>query len=186
MPRPYRLVIAGSREFTHPRFVDQLDELVPAHLATLGLEIAHLELVVVSGRQVGMDLAGEAWAKARGHGIDPYPADWTRYGNAAGPIRNQKMIDTKPDSVLINALLESRGSFDLMQRARRASIPCTAHRRARISNGEIFMPSHGTWVRYSEDVWPTEDQGPRPKKGLGGQKEQRAERRKRAKAARNE
>lgn len=50
-----------------------------------------------------------------------FPADWKRYGKAAGPIRNQQMIDEgKPDLVLAfhENINESRGTKDMVARAR--------------------------------------------------------------------
>lgn len=59
--------------------------------------------------------------------IEPYPADWDRYGKAAGPIRNQRMLDEgKPDLVLAfidKPLSESRGTADMVRRARKAGVP---------------------------------------------------------------
>jgi len=51
-----------------------------------------------------------------------FPADWERDGLAAGPIRNQRMIDEgKPDVVI--AFPGGRGTGDMIQRARKAGIP---------------------------------------------------------------
>jgi hypothetical protein len=46
-----------------------------------------------------------------------YPADWKQHGKAAGPIRNQQMVDTKPDLVLAFPLPGSRGTWDAVERA---------------------------------------------------------------------
>lgn len=51
-------------------------------------------------------------------------ADWKQYGRAAGPIRNQQMIDCHPDLVLAfhNDLEHSKGTKDCVNRARKAGI----------------------------------------------------------------
>lgn len=53
-----------------------------------------------------------------------FPADWNRYGNAAGPIRNRKMLDEKPDIVIAfhSNLQESRGTKDCVTEASRRGI----------------------------------------------------------------
>jgi hypothetical protein len=57
--------------------------------------------------------------------IDPHPAQWKRFGRAAGPIRNQEMLEAKPDRVLAfhNDLAHSKGTRDMVQRAHLAGIP---------------------------------------------------------------
>lgn len=53
--------------------------------------------------------------------IEPYPAEWLKYGHRAGPIRNQQMIDEgKPD--LVVAMAGGRGTNDMVQRAEKAGI----------------------------------------------------------------
>jgi len=46
---------------------------------------------VVSGQAPGIDTLGEQWANERGIPVKPFPADWTRFGKAAGRIRNGEM-----------------------------------------------------------------------------------------------
>jgi len=46
---------------------------------------------VVSGGCKGADECGERWALSNGIPVDVFDADWTRYGNYAGPLRNKKM-----------------------------------------------------------------------------------------------
>lgn len=54
-------------------------------------------------------------------GVKGFPADWTRYGRAAGPIRNRQMLDQKPDLVLAfhNDLTQSTGTADTVREATR-------------------------------------------------------------------
>jgi hypothetical protein len=50
-----------------------------------------------------------------------YPAHWDRYGNAAGPIRNRKMLDAEhPDLVLAFWDGESPGTLDWINMAVRS------------------------------------------------------------------
>jgi DNA-binding MurR/RpiR family transcriptional regulator len=54
-----------------------------------------------------------------------YPADWEAYGKAAGPIRNQRMLDEgKPDLVIaFSDLPTTSGTYDMIKRAKAAGIP---------------------------------------------------------------
>lgn len=63
-------------------------------------------------------------ALLRGWNIEEYPANWDLHGNAAGPIRNQRMVDLRPPAdVLVAAPLgKSPGTRDCMARARKAGI----------------------------------------------------------------
>lgn len=55
-----------------------------------------------------------------------FPAEWDKHGKAAGPIRNQAMLDlAEPDCVLAfsDDLDSSRGTKDMTERARKAGVP---------------------------------------------------------------
>jgi hypothetical protein len=56
--------------------------------------------------------------------IEPVAAEWDTFGRAAGPIRNQSMIDMAPDLVLAfhNDMDHSRGTVDTVDRAIKAGI----------------------------------------------------------------
>src|SRR2546425_7604608 len=54
------------------------------------------------------------------------PADWARYGKAAGPIRNQEQLDNgKPELGIAfhNDIAHSKGTADMVRRLRKAGIP---------------------------------------------------------------
>ncbi len=55
--------------------------------------------------------------------VEVFYADWYTQGKAAGPIRNQQMIDAKPDAVLAYWNGRSPGTLDTIRRAARAGIP---------------------------------------------------------------
>lgn len=82
---------------------------------------------VVHGDARGADKCAK-WAAEEMLGIPchTHPADWDRYGKAAGSIRNQEMLDKHPDigMVLAFPLPGSIGTWDMVGRAR-PDIPIT-------------------------------------------------------------
>lgn len=72
--------------------------------------------VIIQGEARGADATAKRWAESRGKHIDPYPADWTRHGKAAGPIRNSLMLkEGTPDIVL--AFPGGVGTADMVSKA---------------------------------------------------------------------
>jgi hypothetical protein len=82
---------------------------------------------VVEGEARGADRMARTVAEQLGYAVRPYPARWRQYGKAAGPIRNQLMLDSNPDIELVlafhNFLPKSKGTADMVRRAREAGIP---------------------------------------------------------------
>lgn len=82
------------------------------------------DLHVIHGGAKGADsIAGEL-AIELGIPCESFPADWTKYGKGAGPVRNQQMLDKKPDLVLAfhENIASSRGTRDMITRARSAGV----------------------------------------------------------------
>lgn len=81
---------------------------------------------VIHGAATGADTEAMIWAQTpriSGRKIfhAPFTADWHKHGRAAGPIRNQRMIDEgRPDIVI--AFPGGRGTADMVACARRAGI----------------------------------------------------------------
>jgi len=81
--------------------------------------------IIIHGACRGVDLIAKQCAKELGLEERGYPADWNRYGLAAGPIRNQEMLDKeRPDLVLAfhPDLSMSKGTRDMVQRAKNAGV----------------------------------------------------------------
>jgi len=82
---------------------------------------------LINGMAKGGDAIALAWANEAGIPVEPYPVtkdDWKRLGGAAGPIRNQKMLDQgQPDWVY--ALPGGNGTAHMAEIARKANIPVT-------------------------------------------------------------
>jgi len=77
---------------------------------------------LIHGAARGADTLAADWALDRDVLCNAYPADWDRDGKAAGPIRNQKMLDGgKPHLVI--AFPGGRGTADMIRRAEKAGVP---------------------------------------------------------------
>ena len=98
----------------------------PEPIRKLLVQLKHLGYsTLVEGEQRGADAIARELAKMYGLKVLPFPAKWEEYGKAAGPIRNQQMLDEgKPDLVAFFHLnLEhSRGTKDMITRARKAKV----------------------------------------------------------------
>jgi hypothetical protein len=79
-----RVVVFGGRDFHKQdlafRALDQID-------AQYGIDL------VIDGKANGADKIGNLWAVIRGKETERYPADWAKFGRAAGVIRNRQMIE---------------------------------------------------------------------------------------------
>lgn len=89
----------------------------------MGVALAKLDIsLLIHGDAPGADtLAG---LYAADHGIDcvAFPANWERHGPAAGPMRNQRMLEVaKPELVI--AFPGGKGTADMVRRARKAGVP---------------------------------------------------------------
>lgn len=85
-------------------------------------------LTIISGGAAGADAMAERWADAHvGVAFRKFSADWKLHGKAAGPIRNQLMLEeSEPHLVIafVNKPLErSKGTADMVRRARQTHRP---------------------------------------------------------------
>ena len=79
------------------------------------------DLTIICGAANGADSLAADWALARRAELKWFPAEWRKHGKAAGPIRNQKMLDEgKPD--LMIAFPGGRGTADMVRRAESAGV----------------------------------------------------------------
>lgn len=113
-----RLLVCGSRTFSDDALLIRVLD---------GFKMAAADLVIIQGEAAGADRKARNWAIGSKVQFESYPADWQKDGKAAGPIRNQRMLDEgKPTSVLAfvdKPLAESFGTFDMVRRAKRAQVP---------------------------------------------------------------
>jgi hypothetical protein len=97
------------------------------------------ELVLIEGEAMGADIIAavvveldmiarpdfrDSWDR-KWVAIERFPADWATHNRAAGPIRNQQMLDSGVDYVVgfHNSITDSSGTRDMLRRCVRADIP---------------------------------------------------------------
>lgn len=106
-------IICGGRDFDNQEMFDGAMRDVVA--------LKGLPDRVVHGAQTGADTMADKWGRRMGLDVKSIKAEWTRLGGAAGPIRNQQMIDEfKPHRVV--AFPGGPGTRNMMNKARAANI----------------------------------------------------------------
>jgi hypothetical protein len=114
-----RVLVCGGRNYENKEHVwSVLDEICNPEGDFLPIR----PVTIIHGGAEGADLLADGWAVHNWVEIEEYLADWDTYGRAAGPIRNQRMLDEgKPDLVI--AFPGGRGTADMVRRARAAGMP---------------------------------------------------------------
>lgn len=123
-----KLIIAGSRTL-YPTVKQIADEVFKYRIPITE---------IVSGKAPGVDTCGEAYAKAAGQPVKPFPAAWTdlshpdaiirtrrdgtKYDALAGHRRNQQMAEYS-DALLLIWDGKSDGSADMKRRMKKLNKP---------------------------------------------------------------
>jgi hypothetical protein len=81
---------------------------------------------VVSGCATGADTCGEIWAGMAGKQIKKFPADWERYGKAAGAMRNLEMA-RYADALIAVWDGESKGTSHMIRVAKDKGLKVYVH-----------------------------------------------------------
>lgn len=112
-----RLLVTGDRNWTDKATIR----------AALGAVISRPPVVLIHGAARGADrIAAKVGGEEFGFSILPFPAKWSQHGRAAGPIRNQLMLDGgQPDLCFAfhDNLGQSKGTKDMVERCRKAGVP---------------------------------------------------------------
>lgn len=111
-----KILITGDRNWDDIERV--VEELSPYPAGT----------ILIHGACRGADVICAAVAESLGFVVRGYPADWAKYPRAAGPIRNQQMLDVenKPEEPIDlclafhNDIASSRGTADMVKRMQKA------------------------------------------------------------------
>ena len=105
-----KVVIAGCRDYNN---YDEAKEYIDSCLKNIR---SKNNIVIISGCASGADALGERYALENGYEVEKFPADWSKYGRGAGPIRNRKMAESA-DIVICFWDGKSRGTRSMIQNA---------------------------------------------------------------------
>ena len=106
-------LICGSRDFTDQEmFNSAMGDLV---------QLKGMPSKVIHGGYRGADTMADEWGKRHALEVHAEKADWDTHGPAAGPIRNQTMLDEFSPTLVV-AFPGSRGTADMITKARAAGV----------------------------------------------------------------
>lgn len=111
-----KTIIAGSREGVTLRHVEDA-------VASCGWRITS----VVSGGCRGADKIGEFYAEVHGIPVQLFPADWSKHGRMAGPIRNRQMAENA-EALIAVWDGKSRGTQHMIKTANQKGLKVFVHR----------------------------------------------------------
>ncbi|SRR6266487_431840 len=100
-----RVVVGGSRTWTDRNRIQRF------------LRVLSPGTTIIHGGAKGADRIAAEVARELGYQVEEHKPLWNVYGNAAGPIRNGKMLDRNPDYVLAFWDGKSPGTRDLIEQA---------------------------------------------------------------------
>ena len=120
-----RLLVTGGRDYgwwvEGKSEADRLAEVT--HIEST-LALIHEKrgiTVLIHGDAQGADTVADCWCRFREIAVLPFLANWKKFGNAAGPIRNKQMLDEgKPDGIV--AFPGGNGTADMVARGEAAGL----------------------------------------------------------------
>lgn len=117
-----RVLFTGSRNW-EGRIAEQRIWFILGRLEDLSVALGSQLVIVHGGCPTGADAIVDRWARRRDYEPEVYPADWAKYGKAAGPIRNEEMVNSRPDMCIGFLRSESRGTVNCLEIAVAVGIP---------------------------------------------------------------
>ncbi len=107
-----KIAVGGCRDFGDIEYIFKcLDEYIK--------ELCDEEIIIISGHCSGVDAAAEKYAELRGIKTLLFPAEWKKYGKAAGPVRNKQIVEAA-DAVIAFWDGKSRGTKSLIDLAKKS------------------------------------------------------------------
>lgn len=108
-----KIIVCGSRDWTDEEKIRQRLAILPK------------DCIIIEGECRGADMTARDIAKSLGLEVLPFPADWTTYGDSAGPRRNIQMLAQDPDLVIAfhDDVNSSKGTKHMIKIAKAKGVP---------------------------------------------------------------
>jgi hypothetical protein len=117
-----KVLVCGGRDYADREAVHAaLNAILGAHPHIVRVRPVSEYMTLIEGGAAGADTLAREWAYEHGVPVITFRADWKTHGRAAGPIRNQKMLDEGQPQLVV-AFPGGRGTADMVGRAQRAGI----------------------------------------------------------------
>tara|TARA_R110001606_G_scaffold373232_1_gene530567 strand:- start:737 stop:1099 length:363 start_codon:yes stop_codon:yes gene_type:complete len=108
-----KIIIAGSRNFTdYQKLKTECDQFLQDH--------KNIE-IVSGGHYKGADKLGIEYANEKGFDLIKFPAEWNKFGKAAGPKRNTEMAQYA-DALIVFWDGKSRGTLNMINLAKKEAL----------------------------------------------------------------
>ena len=108
----FRVIIAGSRNYEDFYSLSSFCKICLSKKSNIE---------IVSGHAKGADLLGERFSKENGYRLKLFPAEWDKYGLAAGPKRNKAMA-AYADALIAFWDGSSKGTKNMIELAKRNNL----------------------------------------------------------------
>lgn len=107
-----KILVTGCRKYSNYGLMRQI-------LSTIH-RMKGIDMIIEGGAK-GADRMAKHWADQNNVPVKTVHAEWQKYGNGAGPIRNRRMLREHPDIDVVLAFGKGRGGTDdMVSRARKA------------------------------------------------------------------
>lgn len=108
-----KIIVCGSRNWTS---FDKIRKV---------LKKLNKNTIIVEGACRGADYIAGIIAKNLGLNVIEVPAEWEKYGKAAGHIRNKKMLGMGVSKIIAfhEDIAKSKGTLNMVNQAIKAGIP---------------------------------------------------------------
>lgn len=123
--KPTRVLICGGRDYNNKEYFTKTLHRICEERGwnhepdQYGNTLPNIH--IIHGGAKGADSLADDFAVVNWTGLTVFPAEWDKYGQAAGAIRNKQMlVEGKPDIVI--AFPGGRGTAHMCQIAKRAGI----------------------------------------------------------------
>lgn len=83
-----KVIVTGGRDYQDlNKLAEVLDKIKPT--------------LIIQGGATGADSLADIYALNKGIECKTYPANWSKHGRAAGPIRNREMLEANRDATVV-------------------------------------------------------------------------------------
>lgn len=109
----FAVIISGDKNFEDYELLKEKCDKYLSNKIKKGEEI-----VIVSGGSNGSDKLGEKYAEEKGYKLKQFKANWDKYGNKAGYLRNKNMVEFSNACIIFHKKEIDKGTKMLIRISR--------------------------------------------------------------------